>query len=141
MFAAIRRLFSNDVQVTVSPSSVTLECRGRAVSLQPHLYYSRGPSGLKAVAFDQPPSPVAQAERVDVFDAASAARVGVEPEAALATYFREAIRLVPAGLVAVRPAVTVRGVESLRNRLRGESHALFQAAFKAAGAHSCEVIS
>jgi hypothetical protein len=139
VIAAIRGLFTNDIQVTVSPSSVTLEREGQAVTLKPHLYYSRAGSASRLVAISQPPKLAVSVDRVEVFDARSNARAGPGVEAALATYFTAALKLVPAGLFAVRPRVRVRGVGSLRNGLGGDPDVLISTAFKAAGAHSCEV--
>jgi hypothetical protein len=137
----LRALITNDIQVTVSPSSVTLAHGGRAVTIAPHLYYSRVGSASKVVAVGQPPKSGVSVDRVDVFDARSDARVGLGVEAALATYFRAALKLVPTGLVAVRPQVMVRGAGSLRHGLGSDPGVLISTAFKAAGAHVCEVAS
>ena len=139
MIAAIRTLFTNDIQVTISPSCVTLERDGRVVTLKPHLYYSRAGSASRLVSVGEPPKLGVSVDRIEVFEARSDARAGLGVEAALATYFTAALKLVPTGLVAVRPRVRVRGIESLRNGLGGDPDVLISAAVKAAGAHSCEV--
>jgi hypothetical protein len=139
VIAAIRALFTNEIRVTVSPLSVTLERDGRAVTLEPYLYYSRDGSTSKVVAVGQPPELGVSVDRVDVFDPRSNARAGLGVGAALATYFAAALKLVPTGLVAVRPRVRVRGVGSLRHGLGGDPDVLISTAIKAAGAHSCEV--
>ena len=139
MIGAIRALFTNDIHVTVSPSCVTLERDGRAVTLEPHLYYSRAGSASRLVAVGHPPKLGVSVDRVEVFDARSDARAGLGVEAALATYFTAALKLVSTRLVAVRPRVRVRGVGSLRHGLAGDPDVLISTAIKAAGAHSCEV--
>jgi hypothetical protein len=140
MIAMLRALITNDIQVTVSPSSVTLERGGRAVTLDPYLYYSRAGAASKLVAVGQAPKS-GVVDRVDVFDARSDARAGLGVEAALATYFTAALKLVPTGMVAVRPRVMVRGAGSLRRGLGSDPGVLISTAFKTAGVHACEVAS
>jgi len=134
-------LFKNNVEVTVSPTTVELRCGDSFITLPAQLHVALG---------SEPPRLVGVGDRVRADEPSRAiALFGPDDRAVpvwsaehrLALFFHAALKLLAgAGPFAVRPRVQVRGVSCVAGVLGAIPELVVKSAMLQAGAWTCEVV-
>jgi len=141
VLSTLRSLFSNEVNVALSPSVVTLECDGSTVTVPADVYVVHRGSESFISGVGHPPAAGVPGQRVPIFEPRYRDSTGLPALAMLSAFFKVAIKQLPARRKVVRPFVRVTGLRSLQGWQSGELESLVRSAVLAAGAHRCEFVA
>jgi hypothetical protein len=133
-------LFKNNVEVTVSPTTVELRCGDTFVSVPAQLYVALGSEPPRLVGVGDRVQGNEPCRAIDLFGPDDGAVPAWSREHRLVLFFRVALKLLAgARPFAVRPRVQVRGVSSVAAALGAAPEVVVKSAMLRAGAWACEV--
>ncbi|MFN8642366.1 MAG: hypothetical protein U0802_12195 [Candidatus Binatia bacterium] len=130
-------LFSNDIEVDLSPQAVVVRCGARSVSLRPVVHLSTA-TPPKVLAVGDAPGFTEPHQCVELFRPTPHLGAAVSKGACLEAFFTYAVHCVVSSRVLVRPRMIVFGVSSLRDVFGGYEEWVFAEVLAKAGARACE---
>jgi len=136
----LKGLFTNVVEVTISPSTVELRCGDQFVSLPARLHVQTGSQPPKVVGIGDQVQGGTTSQPIELFAVGHRVVPGWSHEKLLEVFFRGALAMVGrSGHSVVRPCVRVHGVATVAGALGAQPEAVVKSAFLAIRAVACEV--
>ena len=134
-------LFTNHVDVTVSPTIVEVRCRDLLISIPAKLHVTTNGEPPRVVGVGDQVQADIPSRPVAVFGPREDVGLNWSRERQLATFFAAALaRLGDAGPFAIRPTVQIHGVSSVAGVLGAHADAVISSALELAGVWKSEVI-
>ncbi len=140
MLTKLLSLFKNNVEVTVSPTTVELRCRDVFVCVPAQLHVALGSEPPRLVGVGDRVQANEPSRAIDVFSPDDCGLPVWSREHRLVLFFGAALKMLRgAGPFIVRPRVLIRGVSSVAPGLGPGASTLLKSAMLHAGVSACEV--
>lgn len=138
LLESLLALFTNDIEVDLSPDAVALRCRGRSVSLRPVVHLSTTSQQPQVLAVGDAGGFTEPHQSVELFRPTPYLGVALSKGACLEAFFVYALHSVVPARVLVRPRMVVSGAGTLRDFLGGYEELVIGEVAVKAGARVCE---
>lgn len=132
----LKRLFSRDFTITVSPDVFHFKCGDEELSLTPVIYLAQNPSGARLLQVGGGSVPTQPHQRIDLFKP-PASLDPVTKHEYLEVFLRHGMKWVRSKWALIRPLVIFKGAASLEGVLGGEHYEGLKRIALTAGAREC----